>query len=228
MKVLVAEDDPNILAGVAEVLEGEGYSVIRCKDGLEALSAFSSYAPDFVFLDIMMPGASGYDVCRELRARDRETPIVFLSAKTEEIDKVLGLELGADDYIMKPFGVKELVARVRAIARRRYASRQPSKESEAFWLRDLEVLPHELRARRGGLSIELSLREVAILRVLAGERGRVVDRDHLFREAWGVEHYPNTRTLDQHISKLRRKIERDPRAPELILTVHGSGYRFDG
>jgi DNA-binding response OmpR family regulator len=227
MKVLVAEDDLNILNGINEILEGEGYRVLSAKQGKEALALFQKEAPDFVILDIMMPELNGYDVCRELRKTDKTTPIVFLSAKSEEIDKVLGLELGADDYIMKPFGVKELVARVRAISRRCFAERVTGVERAVFRLGALEVHPAELRAKKGERAIELSLREVKILEVFRDRPGAVVDRDTLFRLCWGIDQYPNSRTLDQHISKLRKKIEDDPKAPDIIKTVHGVGYRFE-
>ena len=228
MKVLVAEDDPNILRGITELLEGEGYDVIEAKNGRQALELFRARTPEFVLLDIMMPELDGYAVCREIRKSDTRTPVVFLSAKSEEIDKVLGLELGADDYVMKPFGVKELIARVRAISRRCFAARAPTPLDAPFTIGAFEVLPAELRGKKGEETVELSLREVKILRALADRRGQVVDRDTMFRVCWGYDHSPNSRTLDQHISKLRKKIEDDPRAPAIIKTVHGAGYRYDG
>lgn len=228
MKVLIAEDDHHMRQGIKQILEDEGYEVLAAVDGEEALSMYCDVRPSFVFLDIMMPKMNGYDVCREIRKQDKDVPIVFLSAKSEEIDKVLGLELGADDYVMKPFGMKELVARVRAISRRCFASRPVADEAEAFRLGDLEVLPSELRARRADRTVELSLREVSLLRVFAQNPGVVLDRDRLFRTCWGGAAYPNSRTLDQHISKLRKKVELDPKVPVLIRTVHGAGYRHDG
>jgi DNA-binding response OmpR family regulator len=228
MKVLVAEDDRHMLAGILEILEREGYQAVGAADGAEALRLFASSEPDFVCLDIMMPELNGYDVCREIRRRDKEIPIVFLSAKSEEIDKVVGLELGADDYILKPFGVKEFAARLRAISRRCYARGGGGAERASFALGDLTVHPAELRASRGdGVTVELSLREVKILASFHAHPGVVLDRDLLFRECWGIDHYPNSRTLDQHISKLRKKVERDAKAPALIKTVRGVGYRYD-
>lgn len=227
MKVLIAEDDRAMREGIAEILEGEGYEVIVAADGRAALDRFREAGPDFVLLDIMMPELNGYDVCREVRRADKDVPIVFLSAKSEEIDKVLGLELGADDYVMKPFGMRELIARVRAISRRCMA-RQPAAASTSFTLGDLEVMPGELRARRAdGEVVELSLREVRILALFRDRPGAVLDRDTLFQVCWGGLKYPNSRTLDQHISKLRKKIEVDPREPRLITTVRGAGYRHD-
>jgi DNA-binding response OmpR family regulator len=229
MKVLLAEDDEHTRRGLAEVLLAEGYRVLEAADGAQALRTFESEAPDFVCLDIMMPDLDGYEVCRRIRSRGSTVPVVFISAKGEEIDRVVGLELGADDFITKPFGVREVVARIRAVTRRCLASGGPSGTSaEPFVMGDLELLPDELRARRGSEVIDLSLREVRILELLHANRGKVLDRDSLFNHAWGVDHLPSSRTLDQAISQLRKKIERDPRTPEIILTVHGVGYRYDG
>lgn len=227
MNVLIAEDDPHIRAGLTEILAAEGYTVQAAADGAEALMAFAGQRPDFVILDIMMPLVDGYEVCRRIRRTDPDVPIVFLSARSEEIDRVLGLELGADDFINKPFGVREIVARIRAVTRRCLRTAR-ADENQPFELGPLTVLPAELRAEREGQTVDLSLRDVQILRVLLRERGRVVDRDQFFRECWGYDHLPNSRTLDQHISKLRKRIEPDPRAPTIIRTVHGVGYRFDG
>ncbi len=229
MKVLIAEDEDNIRNGLADILRGEGYDTVLARDGREALDLFTAESPDFVCLDIMMPGVNGYDVCREIRRRDGRVPVIFISAKSEEVDKVLGLELGADDYILKPFGVREVVARIRAVTRRCLAADTPRPgEGAPFFIGDLEVLPRELRARRGDQSIDLSLREVAILQLLLRRRGEVVDRDALFDTCWGRDYLPSSRTLDQHISKLRKRIERDPKSPAIIQTVHGIGYRYPG
>ncbi len=227
MKILIAEDDRHIRKGLAEILEVEGYEVLLAANGLEALELFARESPDCVCLDIMMPGMSGYDVCREIRGQASDVPVLFISAKSEEVDKVLGLELGADDFIVKPFGVREVVARIRAVTRRCLMTRQGSDPPEPFCMGDLQVAPNELRARRGDELIELSLRDVAILRILHEERGRVVARHTLFQRVWGLDHVPNSRTLDQHISQLRKRIEVDPKAPAIILTVRGVGYRFD-
>jgi DNA-binding response OmpR family regulator len=227
MRVLVAEDDPAMRAGLAEVLEGEGYAVVAVGDGAAALERWNAQRADFVLLDIMMPERSGYDVCRELRHLDRDVPIVFLSAKSEEIDKVLGLELGADDFIMKPFGVRELVARVRAISRRCYQRAAP-RAGASFSIGGIVVIPAELRASLpSGEVVELSLREVKLLGTFADHAGLVLDRDTLFRACWDGASYPNSRTLDQHIAKLRKKIEVDPKEPAVIRTVRGVGYRYE-
>ncbi len=226
MKVLVAEDDRPMREGIADTLSGEGYTVVTAADGVEALEQFASERPDFVCLDIMMPRMNGYDVCRRLRSENRRVPIIFLSAKSEEVDRVLGLELGADDFIMKPFGVRELLARVRAVSRRCFEDRDDPADAP-FRMGDLDVDPKALRAQRGGALVELSLREVRLLKVFYAHPSVVLDRDTLFRAGWAGQPYPNSRTLDQHISKLRKKVERDPKQPALIRTVHGAGYRYE-
>ena len=228
MKVLIAEDDNHIREGLAEVLEGEGYRTLPARDGSEALDVFKREKPDFVCLDIMMPGVDGYEVCKEIRRQDPAVPIIFISAKSEEIDRVLGLELGADDFIMKPFGVREVIARIRAVTRRCIAARPAETRPPTFTLQDLEVSAAELRARRGEEVFDLSLRDVKILELLHRRKGEVVDRNTFFDECWGMDYMPNSRTLDQHISQLRKRIERDPKNPTIIRTVHGVGYRYDG
>lgn len=226
MKILIAEDDHNIRHGIREVLSQEGYEVIEAENGKVALSLYLQVNPDFIILDIMMPEQDGYSVCREIRKLNELVPIVFLSAKDEEIDRVVGLELGADDYINKPFGIHELRARIKTIARRCLRSQQPELANSNFLFGDLTIYPNELKAERAGHGIELSLREIKILQCLYHHKNQVVTRDMLFDSAWGYAHLPNSRTLDQHISKLRKLIEIDPNNPALIRTVHGSGYRY--
>jgi two-component system alkaline phosphatase synthesis response regulator PhoP len=227
MKVLVAEDNQLTRDGLAEVLHSEGYQVVQAANGAAALELFERELPDFVCLDVMMPRVNGYDVCRQMRASRPQTPIVFITAKSEETDKVLGLELGADDFIVKPFGLKEVVARIRAVTRR---CRQSAALSDPppFPMGDLIIYPAELRARRGDETIELSLRDVKVLLLLHSCRGRVLDRNTIFNHCWGEDYFPDSRSLDQHISQLRKRIEVDPKAPAIILTVHGAGYRFEG
>jgi DNA-binding response OmpR family regulator len=227
MKVLVAEDDEHTRNGLLEILEAEGYQTIAARDGKEAVELFQRDRPDFICLDIMMPKTSGYDVCKQIRAVDDTVPLIFISAKSEEIDKVLGLELGADDFIVKPFGVKEVVARIRAITRRCLAKNREPGPAASFRLGDLEVFPAELRARRGNDTIELSLRNVKLLELFHHNPGAVLDRNTIFNACWGVDYLPNSRTLDQHISKLRKCIELDPKNPKIIHTVHGAGYRYE-
>ena len=225
MKVLIAEDDRHTREGLVEVLESEGYDVVAAGDGMTAMRLFRESTPDFVCLDIMMPAASGYEVCKSIRTESPELPIIFISAKAEEIDRLVGFELGADDFIIKPFSMREMVARVRAVSRRCYA-RQESPPEE-LTLDDLLVIPAELRARRGDTVMELSPRDVKLLQLLHDNAGKALDRNTLFRHAWGEEYLPNSRTLDQHISQLRKRVEADPKNPRIIKTVHGVGYRYD-
>jgi DNA-binding response OmpR family regulator len=227
MKILIAEDDQYIREGLRDLLEAEGYQTVLAVDGTEAVTKYHEESPHLVLLDIMMPGKDGYTVCREIRGHSSQVPVIFLSAKSEEIDRVIGLELGADDYIMKPFGTREVVARIRAVTRRSLATQSPEGKARVLKLGDLEVYPEELRARREELRIDLSLRDVSILELLHDNRGKVVDRNTLFDHCWGQTYLPNSRTLDQHISKLRKLIEKDPQNPEIIRTVHGVGYRYD-
>jgi two-component system, OmpR family, alkaline phosphatase synthesis response regulator PhoP len=224
MMVLFAEDDPVTREAVGELLHGEGYQVLSAKDGKEAIELWNRHRPGLVLLDIMMPGASGYEVCRAIRRDDRKTPVLFLSAKSEEVDVVLGLELGADDFLRKPFGKHELLARVRAVMRRHEEPRDGDFVSFGPWL----VHPKRLLAEKDSLEIELTVREVKLIVLFAKRRGEVVTRDELLNECWGLEYYPESRTLDQHVLNLRKKIEVDPSRPTLIETVRGAGYRFPG
>lgn len=226
MKILIAEDDTHTREALREVLSMEGYEVITASDGLQAVDFFRASRPDFVCLDVMMPGQNGYEVCKQIRRLDEAVPILFLTAKSEEIDTVLGLELGADDYMTKPFGVKEIIARIRAITRRTAARGGKIQDGE-FQMDNLRVVPSELRAYRGENEIQLSPRDVKVLRLLHERRGKVVDRNTLADEVWGVDYFPESRALDQHISQLRKRIEADPASPRIIRTVHGAGYRFE-
>ena len=222
MIVLLAEDDAVTREAVAELLQGEGHEVLAARDGREALAFWQSHHPQLVLLDIMMPHASGYEVCRSIRREDRRTPVMFLSAKSEEVDVVLGLELGADDFLRKPFGKHELLARVRAVLRRHEEPREGDEFPFGAW----SVYPKRLVARQGEREVELTVREVKLIALLAKRRGEVVTRDELLNECWGLEYYPESRTLDQHVLNLRKKIEADPSKPLLIETVRGAGYRF--
>ncbi|MCX8618497.1 response regulator transcription factor [Gilliamella sp. B2923] len=228
MKILIVEDDQYIRKGMTDLLEQEGYTVIEASNGTIALELFSKNPPDFVILDIMMPDLDGYSVCREIRKANDDVPILFLSAKDEEIDRVIGLELGADDYMSKPFGIHELRARIKAIAKRYLKSQLSSNQTSSpfFIFGDLWIYPTELCAKRNDQVIELSLREVKILECLYQHKNQVVTRDMLFDYVWGYDYSPNSRTLDQHISKLRKQIEIDPLNPTLIKTAHGLGYRY--
>ena len=226
MKVLVAEDDQLTRNGLVEVLRQEGYDVVPAETGAVAIDHFKESQPDFVCLDIMMPQQNGYEVCRTLRQLNPDVPIIFISAKTEEVDKLAGFDVGADDFIEKPFSVREVIARIRAVTRRCY-QRDQGRTPQSFVLADLEVFPHELRARRGETIVELSLRDVQILTLLHERPRQALDRNTIFNYAWGHNYFPSSRTLDQHISQLRKRIEHDPKSPTIIKTVHGVGYRYD-
>ena len=221
IKILIAEDDRNIRAGLADTLELEGYEPVEAADGNAALAVYRECKPDLLLLDIMMPGLSGYEVCRRIREHDSFVPIIMLTAKSEEIDKVLGLELGADDYVTKPFGVRELLARIAARLRRRDRERGEPDESAEFSFGPWTVEPTRLRASRHGESVELTPREIALLRLFAAHPGEALERDRILREVWEAN-FQCSRTLDQHLVSLRRKVE----PPRLIETVYGVGYRF--
>jgi DNA-binding response OmpR family regulator len=226
-RILVAEDDRSILTGLIDLLEGEGYDVITAADGGQALKMYERDKPHLLLLDVMMPVMSGYDVCRAVRGRDTTTPVLMLTAKGQEVDKVVGLELGADDYIVKPFGVNELLARIRA-ALRRAGARDTRPDDTPIAFGDVTVDPKTLTGRRGKESFEVTPREVHLLQEFVRHDGEVLDRNALLDRVWGIRYEGTTRTLDQHIAKLRQKIEADPAEPRHIITVHGAGYRFVG
>ncbi len=228
-KILVVDDEEAILLGVGDLLASEGYRVSTARDGREALERFSADRPDLVLLDVMMPEMSGYDVCRAIRRTDPLTPVMMLTAKAEEVDKVVGLELGADDYVVKPFGTGELTARVHAALRRAHArASRPDDRADlpAIAFGDVEIDPRTLKGRRGSCEFAVTPREVHLLRLFADHEGEALDRAAILEEVWGVRYEGTTRTLDQHIVKLRQKVEADPANPRHILTVHGVGYRF--
>ena len=226
--ILIVEDDPHIRLGLREALLSESFQVSECPTGAQAIAAVHRHKPDLVLLDVMLPGKSGYDICRELRAQHPTLPIILVTAKSQEIDKVVGLKLGADDYMTKPFGINELIARIQAVLRRSQrggATAEPLPAQLQFG----QVTIHcaALRGTNGQHPIELSARELKVLAVLHREAGNVVDRHRLLNEVWCREYYGTTRTLDQVIVKLRQKIEPNPSNPRHILTVHGVGYRFE-
>lgn len=224
-KILIAEDDRNIRRGLADALELEGYRAIQAADGSEALKLFHECKPDLLLLDIMMPGLSGYEVCRRIRHDNPLIPVIMLTAKSEEIDKVLGLELGADDYVTKPFGLRELSARIAAQLRRRRNEREnsdsPPPPPDRFPFGPWEIDRKQLRAFQQNRTEELTQREIALLELFSSHPGEVLPRDFIMREVWGAALF-SSRTLDQHLVALRRKLE----PPHLIETVYGVGYRF--
>lgn len=216
MNILLAEDEPDTREMMTEILQEEGYQVIAVPDGVTAIAQWKKNAIDLLLLDIMMPGKSGYDVCREVRKGDLEVPVMFVSAKSEEIDVVLGLELGADDFLRKPFGRHELLARVRALLRRRFQSHRASSFSFGPWT----VWPTQLRATQGEIEIDLTPREIRLTEFFLKRSGEALSRDELLNECWGLDYFPESRTLDQHISNLRKKL-----GSELIETIRNVGYR---
>ncbi len=226
--ILVAEDDSELRLGLIDLLEIEGYRVIPCADGALALQAYQQEKPDLMLLDVMMPELSGYDLCREIRKHDNYTPIILLTAKGEEIDKVVGLELGADDYVTKPFGLHELRARITAVLRRSQKNGVPLKPTvpDQFSLGSIVVDRKNYRLERDGQHIRLTPRELKLLEAFFCRPNQVIDRNELLNTAWGIDYFGTTRTLDQHIAQLRKKIESDPANPKIILTVHGIGYRL--
>ena len=225
--VLAIEDDPAILRGLADNLRFEGYDVITATDGETGYRLQQERKPDLILLDLMLPRMSGFEFCRKLRGEGIQTPVLMLTARSEEPDRVLGLDLGADDYVTKPFSVRELMARVRALLRRS----QPGADGNPVLPDDLRFGSTEIdfrsyEARRSGEPVDMTRKEFAILRFLASRAGEVVTRDDLLNEVWGYESYPSSRTVDNHVAGLRAKLERDASQPEHIKTVHGVGYKF--
>jgi DNA-binding response OmpR family regulator len=221
-RILIVDDEPEMLRGLEDNLQFEGYQTVTAGDGKKGLTLALSEAPDLILLDVMMPGMSGWDLCRELRQRGLDVPVIMLTARGEEVDRVLGLELGADDYVTKPFSLRELMARIRAVLRRP----GPRQKFEEFAFGTVRV---HLRARqvfKGGREVRLTRKEFDLLRYLVEHPGEVITRDRLLDEVWGYERFPTTRTVDTHILRLRQKFEDDPERPAHILTAHGQGYRF--
>lgn len=227
MRILLAEDDPHLLQGLADLLGREGHTCLTADDGEAALDLFRREAPDFCVLDVMLPTMDGFALCAGIRAINAKVPILLLSARDLEIDRVRGFDSGADDYVPKPFGTRELLARIKAIARRSGAAGTPPSTA-TFRMGDLIIDPGRLSARRESVDIALTPREVQVLSLLHARAGQVVSRDDLFDHCWGRDYLPSSRSLDQYVSALRRKIERDAASPRIIRTVHGAGYRYPG
>jgi len=228
-KILIAEDDTNLRDGLHDAFELEGYTVKSVENGQEALTAYAAWEPDMLILDVMMPLKSGYDVCRDVRRLDRVIPIIMLTAKGEEIDKVIGLELGADDYVTKPFGLRELMARVGAILRRAKLTADDDCEmcSDCLEFDAIKIDLGLMKGKNDGLVFELSKREVELLKFFNKHAGQVLERNKILSAVWGASYGGMTRTLDQHIAQLRKKLEADPKTPVYIQTVYGIGYRFE-
>lgn len=228
--VLIVEDEDSFVEALTIGLRREGFAVSVAKDGAEALDLFDDVAPDLVLLDVMLPKVSGIDVCRELRARS-DVPIIMVTAKSSEIDTVVGLEVGADDYVTKPYRLRELVARMRAVLRRRAAdepaARLPLDGDEVVEVGDvrLDHASHEVTV--GGAPVALPLKEFELLGLLLDNAGRVLTRDVLIDRVWGADYVGDTKTLDVHIKRLRAKIEPDPSNPARIVTIRGLGYKYE-
>ena len=225
-RVLVVEDDPSIAIGLRINLESEGYVVHVAEDGEDGLTLARTLAPDLIVLDVMLPRRNGLEVLHALRAEGRTMPIIILSAKAAEMDKVAGLELGAEDYVAKPFSLAELLARVRAALRRGHAPAASLRRAILFG--EVEVDVDARNVKRRGEPVEMTAREFDVLVCLINERGRVLSRDDIFRRVWGPKHHGTPRTVDNFIQQLRAKLEADPQEPAHIQTVRGVGYRFDG
>ncbi len=224
-KILIIEDEPNMVSGLRDNFEFEGYEVAAAYDGVEGLERALKEQPDLVLLDVMMPRMSGLDVCKQLKIKRPGIPIIMLTARGQEVDKVVGLELGADDYVTKPFSIRELIARTKAVLRRVSKS---SGNGEAFGFSDVSVDLKSCRVTRRGKAVEISAKEFELLKYFLCHSGETLSRERLLSEVWGYEHFPTTRTVDAHIVRLRQKLEPSPEQPHFFLTVHGVGYKFVG
>ncbi len=224
IKILIVEDDPHILLGLEELLKSEGYETAACNRGDEAVAAVARFQPTLLVLDVMLPGASGYDICKQLRAKKVSTPILMLTAKGQEIDKVIGLDLGADDYVTKPFGVRELLARIQALLRRAAPATDKTESEAAFQIGPATINPKTFQVKRGKVTEELTAKELKLLQVFQAHAGEVLSRDKLLNEVWGYNYYGTTRTLDQVIVQLRKKL--GDHEPKHLLTIHGVGYKL--
>lgn len=224
-KILVVEDEPAMLSGLKDNLEFEGYEVDTAIEGNEGLEKIVSNVYNLVLLDVMLPNKSGFDICKEARSKGVSTPIILLTARGEEIDKVLGLEFGADDYITKPFGLRELLARIKAVLRRVTVT-QKNNPSDEVIIGRLKVNFNSYEGFVDNESVKISYKEFEILHYLYNKRNQTVSRDDLLNDVWGYDYQPTSRTIDNFILKLRNKIETDPNQAKIILTVHGIGYKL--
>ncbi|KAA3620113.1 MAG: DNA-binding response regulator [Calditrichaeota bacterium] len=223
-RILIIEDDPAIMAGLVESLKSEHFEVLTARDGVRGFETARSENLDLILLDLMLPQKNGEEVCRDLRAQGVRTPILILTSKSQELDKVLLLELGADDYVTKPFSVREVLARINAILRRT-GEHQKSLETYAFGNFQVDFKKQEI-SRKDGEIVTLGNKELHILQYFAEHEGEVVSRDDLLEEVWGYDAFPTTRTVDNYILSLRKKIEKDPAEPQHVLTIHAAGYKF--
>ena len=224
-RILVIEDEPGLVLTLTDRLASEGYHVEADDDGAAGLARATAEPFDVILLDVMLPEKNGFDVCRDLRQRGIETPVLMLTARGQTLDKVLGLKLGADDYLTKPFEMMELLARVEALLRRAPASTAPP---ETFHFGDIHVDFRRAEVFRDGTPLDLSAREFQLLRYLVEHRGEALSRERILSDVWAYDAVPATRTVDVHVAWLRQKLEANPRRPQHILTVHGLGYKFAG
>jgi two-component system alkaline phosphatase synthesis response regulator PhoP len=224
-KILIVEDEPNMVSGLRDIFEFEGHQVITAGDGVAGLERAIAESPDLVILDVMMPRMSGLDVCRQLKSKRPSIPIIMLTARGQEVDKVVGLELGADDYVTKPFSIRELLARVKAVLRR---ARVAPKTDEKYSFGEVEVNLRSCQVSRKGQALDFSSKEFELLKYFLIHPGETLTRDRLLEDVWGYDRFPTTRTVDAHIVRLRQKVEPKPEEPRFILTVHGTGYKFVG
>ena len=227
-RILLVEDEPGLQLTLSDRLRREGYEVDTAADGQSGLDKAATGAFDLVLLDVMLPRKNGFDVLRDLRQRGFETPVIMLTARGQVVDTVVGLKLGADDYLSKPFEMMELLARIEARLRRRTSPPAVTPASEGYQFGDVRMDFRSAEVFRGSEPVELSAREYQLLRYLIEHRNRVISRDQLLNEVWGYNAMPSTRTVDVHVAWLRQKIEPNPRHPQFLLTVHGLGYRFVG
>ena len=225
-RVLLVEDEPGLVVTLTDRLKSEGYHVSSATDGVSAISVASRQHFDVILLDVMLPGVSGFDVCRDLRQQGVKTPIIMLTARGQIMDKVLGLKIGADDYLTKPFDMLELLARVEVQLRR--ASALSGTSAAEYRFGDVTVNFRKAEVVRAGVPLELSAREFLLLKYFIEHREATLTRDELLNEVWGYHSMPSTRTVDVHVAWLRQKIEDNPRHPQYVLTVHGMGYKFVG
>ena len=226
MRILIIEDDISILNGLKDVLTFKDYEVLTATDGEAGYIAAVEKNPDLIVLDVMLPKMDGFTLCRKLRDKGNKTPVLMLTARGEEPDKVQGLDYGADDYVTKPFSLPELLARIRALLRRQSGEEGERTPPDSLRIGDISLDFKKYEAFKGELELSLSPKEYSILRYLATRVGDVVTRDELLDEVWGYEQFPTTRTVDNHIAQLRTKIEKDPSDPRFLITVHGVGYRL--
>jgi two-component system alkaline phosphatase synthesis response regulator PhoP len=226
-RILLVEDEPGLVLTLTDRLVSEGFAVETARDGEAGLSRAASESFDLIILDVMLPRKNGFDVCRDLRQQGVQTPVIMLTARGQVVDKVVGLKLGADDYVTKPFETMELLARIEALLRRAPAqAAAPSPDTYQFG--PVQVDFRKAEVTRDGRPTELSAREFQLLRYFIEHRGNAVSRDELLNEVWGYNAMPSTRTVDVHVAWLRQKLEPNPRHPQYILTVHGLGYKFVG